>query len=118
MPTEKQIAANRLNAQKSTGPKTDAGKLTTRLNSLKHGLAAQLTVLPFESQAEYDALENDLLEDTSSPPPSPASSSSSASPKSNGSSNASPSTPNPPPTPSKASPSAHSDAPSSAGIWI
>ncbi len=61
MATEKQIAANRRNAQRSTGPATPAGKLITRLNSLKHGLAARLNVLPFESQADYDHLEQSLL---------------------------------------------------------
>ena len=35
MATEKQIEANRLNAQKSTGPRTDAGKRKSRLNAVK-----------------------------------------------------------------------------------
>src|SRR5438132_62932 len=39
MATEKQIEANRQNAQKSTGPKSDEGKEQSRANSLKHGLA-------------------------------------------------------------------------------
>jgi hypothetical protein len=63
MATPKQIAANRRNAQHSTGPKTERGKANTRLNSLRHGLAAHTAVLPFESQAEYDAQEKALLED-------------------------------------------------------
>src|SRR4051794_5423883 len=37
MATAAQIEANRRNAQKSCGPKTDAGKAKTRLNALKHG---------------------------------------------------------------------------------
>ena len=40
MPTAKQIAANRLNAKKATGPRTAAGKAACRYNSLKHGLYA------------------------------------------------------------------------------
>jgi len=32
------LAANRENAQKSTGPRTDEGKAKTRFNSVKHGL--------------------------------------------------------------------------------
>jgi hypothetical protein len=39
--TERQIAANRRNAQKSTGPKTKSGKKRTSLNALRHGLASQ-----------------------------------------------------------------------------
>ena len=34
----KQLAANRNNAQKSTGPKTAAGKAVAKLNAVKHGL--------------------------------------------------------------------------------
>ena len=39
MATQKQIAANRRNAQKSSGPKSQAGKSRAALNSLKHGLS-------------------------------------------------------------------------------
>jgi hypothetical protein len=38
MTTEKQIAANRLNARRSTGPKTAAGKRRASQNALRHGL--------------------------------------------------------------------------------
>ena len=37
MATERQIAANRANAQKSTGPKTEAGKHATRARGDFHG---------------------------------------------------------------------------------
>ena len=40
MATLKQIAANRANAERSTGPRTRAGKARSRLNSWKHGLTA------------------------------------------------------------------------------
>ena len=36
--SEARLAANRENAQKSTGPRTDEGKAKTRFNSVKHGL--------------------------------------------------------------------------------
>ncbi len=39
--TEKQIAANRRNAARSTGPISAAGKAIAARNSLKHGLLAQ-----------------------------------------------------------------------------
>jgi hypothetical protein len=44
MASEAQINANRSNAQKSTGPKTDEGKKNSRKNSLKHGLCASAVV--------------------------------------------------------------------------
>jgi hypothetical protein len=49
MATEKQIAANRANAQKSTGPKTAAGKLTSSRNAYRHGLSSPLRLDPVTS---------------------------------------------------------------------
>ena len=43
--------ANRLNAQKSTGPRTGAGKARVALNALKHGLNLPVTVQPGLSEA-------------------------------------------------------------------
>ena len=56
MATEKQIAANRRNAKKSTGPRTPAGKARASLNALRHGLRAGTLILPDEDPAEFDAL--------------------------------------------------------------
>ena len=39
MATAKQVAANRRNAQRSTGPRTAAGKSTSSRNALRHGLS-------------------------------------------------------------------------------
>ena len=40
MATAAQIEANRRNCQKSTGPRTEAGKARVRLNPYKHGQRA------------------------------------------------------------------------------
>jgi hypothetical protein len=48
MASAAQIAANIRNAKKSTGPKTLVTKNRSRLNSLKHGMAASVTLLPDE----------------------------------------------------------------------
>src|SRR5262244_3631832 len=66
MSTEKQIAANRLNAQKSTGPRTEEGRAAVRLNAVKHGLCAKTLVLPDEDEAEFHAILDDL-QDTFKP---------------------------------------------------
>ena len=39
MTLERKIAANRNNAKKSTGPRTEAGRATSRQNARRHGLA-------------------------------------------------------------------------------
>jgi hypothetical protein len=55
MSTPAQIAANRANSQHSTGPTSDAGKLTASRNALKFGLTSKIHIaLP----GEENALEN------------------------------------------------------------
>jgi hypothetical protein len=46
MATERQIAANRRNAVKSTGPRSSAGKRRARRNSYRHGLSVAATGSP------------------------------------------------------------------------
>ena len=56
MTSTKQIAANRNNARKSTGPRTDVGKAIAKLNAVKHGGLSPLPVLPeVETRDEWDA---------------------------------------------------------------
>ena len=44
-------------SNRSGGPRTDQGKLTSSRNSLKLGVYAKQEILPFESQQEFDELK-------------------------------------------------------------
>jgi hypothetical protein len=63
MASEAQIAANRLNAQKSTGPKTAQGKAAVARNPLRHGMTAETVVLFDELEAEFEAFHKGLISD-------------------------------------------------------
>lgn len=63
MATRKQIEANRLNAQKSTGPKTPEGKRRSAMNALKHGLRSKLVVIPGEDPRDYETLRDRVIDD-------------------------------------------------------
>ena len=52
MATERQIAANRRNARKSTGPKSTSGRKTSSQNALRHGLARRISSTDFEQRLE------------------------------------------------------------------
>jgi hypothetical protein len=55
--------ANRLNAQKSPGPKTDEGKKRSSLNATRHGLLAQTLHLPEEDMAAYHEFTDAYVKD-------------------------------------------------------
>src|SRR5215467_1459672 len=57
MSSLKQIEANRLNALKSTGPRTDEGKQRSRCNALRHGLTAETVIANLEDKQDYEAFE-------------------------------------------------------------
>jgi len=60
----KQIAANRKNAVRSTGPTTPEGKEASRLNALKQGLRTKEVIIPGrENPAEFKTLLGELCED-------------------------------------------------------
>jgi hypothetical protein len=65
--SEQRLAANQLNAQKSTGPRTEAAKNKSKMNALKHGLRAKEVVIPAlggcETKADFDSFYNQLCED-------------------------------------------------------
>lgn len=56
----KQIAANQRNAQKSTGPRTPAGRAVSKMNALKHGILSKEALVKGlhyrESSCELEAL--------------------------------------------------------------
>jgi hypothetical protein len=62
MVSEKQVEANRRNAQKSTGPKTAEGKSNSSRNNLRHGLTGQISLLPAEDREAHDAFCNELID--------------------------------------------------------
>ena len=49
MASKRQIAANRRNAKKSTGPRTPAGKAVVRFNSIRHGFRIHIDSPPVEN---------------------------------------------------------------------
>src|SRR5271157_4000969 len=55
-----QIEANRHNAQKSSGPKTEKGKARVRCNALKHGMTA-VTTMPGLTHEDPDQLREKTL---------------------------------------------------------
>jgi hypothetical protein len=59
MATDKQIAANRRNSQRSTGPRTPEGKARSSRNHLIHGLTAT-GLLDGESPERLAAIQDDL----------------------------------------------------------
>ena len=63
MASEAQVAANRLNAQKSTGPRTAEGKAVVAQNAVKHGLLAREGVLRGEDGEEFERHREALLEE-------------------------------------------------------
>ena len=57
MTSPRQIEANRINALKSTGPKTEAGKKLSRCNAVRHGLTAETVVDALEDAEDYKSFE-------------------------------------------------------------
>src|SRR6185369_11648982 len=59
MSSQRQIDANRRNAQKSTGPTSVTGKAVSSMNALKSGIHAKSLVLPSEKLADLEHLIDD-----------------------------------------------------------
>lgn len=63
MTSFRQIEANRRNALRSTGPKTDEGKQRTSQNAIRHGLTAETVIVPLEDADDYQAFEQAVTAD-------------------------------------------------------
>lgn len=57
MSSFRQIEANRRNAQRSTGPATEAGKKRSRRNAVRHGLTAETVIDALEDAEDYGAFQ-------------------------------------------------------------
>jgi hypothetical protein len=57
MTSYRQIEANRRNALRSSGPRTEAGKQASRCNAVRHGLAAETVINALEDVGDYKAFE-------------------------------------------------------------
>jgi len=61
MLSDKQLAANRANAQLSTGPKTEEGKRRSSLNARRHNLTGQVTAMTEEDRIAHNAFAEALI---------------------------------------------------------
>src|SRR6266481_2073689 len=61
MTSDIQIEANRLNARKSTGPRTTNGKARVSANALKHGLTAHDIIMPYEKAEDFESFRSGLF---------------------------------------------------------
>lgn len=57
--SDKKIAANRANALKSKGAKTDEGKGKSKFNAVKHGAYATTELLPGEDEKIFQELKDE-----------------------------------------------------------
>jgi hypothetical protein len=63
MTSWRRFQANRLNALKSTGPRTEEGKRTSRRNALRHGLTAETVIEGLEDGEDYRGFEAAIIAD-------------------------------------------------------
>jgi hypothetical protein len=63
MTSVRQIEANGRNALRSTGPRTEEGKRSSRANAYRHGLTAETVVARVEDEGDYQAFEAAVIAD-------------------------------------------------------
>ena len=61
MATARQMEANRANANKSTGPRTEEGKAASSINRLSHGFFSKACCATGEKVEDFEALVADLI---------------------------------------------------------
>jgi hypothetical protein len=61
MLSEKQLAANRANAQRSTGPRSEEGRQRSSLNARRHNLSGQVSAMTDEDRIAHDAFSKALI---------------------------------------------------------
>jgi hypothetical protein len=54
MTSPARVLANRRNAMKSTGPRTKEGKRRSAMNALKHGMTAEIALMPEEDKVKFE----------------------------------------------------------------
>ena len=62
-PSTARVEANRRNARRSTGPRTDAGKRRSSMNAVKHGVCSSSPLLPNECPGTYQTFCEEVRED-------------------------------------------------------
>ena len=63
MTSQKQIEANRRNAQKSTGPRSPEGKSIVAQNATTHGFTANTPIIPGEDPTAYGVFKSQLIKE-------------------------------------------------------
>ncbi len=61
--SKKQLAANRRNCKRSTGPSTPQGKDVVSQNALKHGLSADQIVISSEDRIQFDLHRSQMIDE-------------------------------------------------------
>jgi hypothetical protein len=59
--SEKKLLSNRINAKKSTGPRTEAGKARASMNAMKYGLDPKKYMINDENPEEFEAYKKGIL---------------------------------------------------------
>ena len=61
MLSEKQLAANRANAQRSTGPRSEEGRQRSSLNARRHNLTGQVSAMTDEDRIAHETFSKALI---------------------------------------------------------